>query len=289
VDVISVALNSIHSCAVRMDGRVACWGDNSAGQLGDGGATRNRDLPGDVPGLGGVAGLALGSAHTCAWLRDGTARCWGANMGGQLGTGTTVNSPSPVPVVGLTGVVQMALGTHSCARRSDGTVRCWGFNHGGQLGDGTTVMFRTSPGAVPGLAGVAEIAVGDVLSAAVCGFGPLGDGTTTARNRPGPVPGLMGVAQIALGQSHGCARLMDGTVRCWGANTTGQLGDGTRTNRPTPTVVPGLSGVVHLALGGGHTCARLTDGAVRCWGANTYGQVGDGSTTNREAPTPVLW
>ena len=80
-----------------------------------------------------MAGLALGSAHTCAWLRDGTARCWGANTGGQLGTGTTVNSPSPVPVVGLTGVVQMALGTHSCARRSDGTVRCWGFNHGGQL------------------------------------------------------------------------------------------------------------------------------------------------------------
>ena len=190
VDVARVALNSIHSCAVRTDGRVACWGANTNGQLGDGGATTYRDLPGNVPGLGGVAGVALGSAHTCAWLRDGAARCWGANTGGQIGNGTTVDARSPVPVAGLTGVVQMALGTHSCARLMDGTVRCWGFNHGGQLGDGTAVMFRSSPTVVAGLAGVLEIGVGD---------------------------------------AHTCARMSGGTVQCWGYNVSGQLGDGTTT------------------------------------------------------------
>ncbi len=85
---------------------------------------------------------------------------------------------------------------------------------------------------------------------------------------------------------HTCARLGDGSVRCWGYNSRGQLGDGTMTNRPNPTLVPGLTGVIELAAGY-HTCARLGDGSVRCWGNNQWGQLGDGTTTNRPNPTLV--
>ncbi|MBK6534435.1 MAG: hypothetical protein IPF99_34190 [Deltaproteobacteria bacterium] len=65
--------------------------------------------------------------------------------------------------------------------------------------------------------------------------------------------------QMVVGYLHTCARLGDGSVRCWGNNRYGQLGDGTVTNRSNPTLVPGLTGVVELAAGGQHTCARLGD------------------------------
>ncbi|MEI8255772.1 MAG: hypothetical protein WCJ30_08880, partial [Deltaproteobacteria bacterium] len=84
---------------------------------------------------------------------------------------------------------------------------------------------------------------------------------------------------------HTCARMSDGTVRCWGFNGSGQLGDGTVIPRASPAAVPGLSSAASVAAGGGHTCAVLADATVRCWGANRYGQLGDGTTQDR--PTPV--
>jgi alpha-tubulin suppressor-like RCC1 family protein len=95
-------------------------------------------------------------------------------------------------------------------------------------------------------------------------------------------------APLALGGSHTCARIVDGTVSCWGSNASGELGDGTMTSRPTPAVVPDLEGVVALAAGPDHTCAVLASGEARCWGRNTYGQLGDGTTEGpRLVPTPV--
>ncbi|MBP6830918.1 MAG: hypothetical protein KA978_09040 [Deltaproteobacteria bacterium] len=93
--------------------------------------------------------------------------------------------------------------------------------------------------------------------------------------------------EIAAGYNHTCARLMDGSVRCWGYNTPGQLGDGSTTDRTSPVTVTGLSNVVEITAGDNHTCARLMDGSVRCWGYNRDGQLGDGSTTNRTSPVTV--
>jgi len=143
-------------------------------------------------------------------------------------------------------------GGHTCALHRDGTVLCWGDNRWGQLGDGSTTE-RHSPVVVPGLTHVVELATGD---------------------------------DFRLG-SHTCARLSDGTVRCWGANGNGQLGDGTTAERHSPVVVSGLTGVAGLATGGGYTCARLNDGTVRCWGMNRYGELGDGTTTERHGPVAV--
>jgi alpha-tubulin suppressor-like RCC1 family protein len=146
--------------------------------------------------------LALGWFHSCARLGDGTVKCWGDNGVGQLGDGTTTNSSTPVAVQGLSGAVEIAAGgLHSCARLGDGTVKCWGNNFSGELGDVTGTYSSSTPVVVQGLSGAVE---------------------------------------IAAGNWHSCARLGDGTVKCWGGNSDGQLGDGTDTISPTPVVVQGL-------------------------------------------------
>lgn len=93
-----VAAGAHHTCAMRLDGRVSCWGDNERGQVGDGSTDRTVELPRDV-GLGDVTGLSAGAAHTCA-VRMGAAHCWGDNARGQLGDGTTVGRSTPARVGG---------------------------------------------------------------------------------------------------------------------------------------------------------------------------------------------
>jgi len=93
--------------------------------------------------------------------------------------------------------------------------------------------------------------------------------------------------QICAGAGHTCARLSDGTVRCWGANLAGALGNNSTDDSPTPVLVSGLTNVVSLACGDLHTCAALSDGTARCWGSNSDGQIGDSSNTDRHTPTVV--
>ncbi len=129
--------------------------------------------------------------------------------------------------------------------------------------------------------------------------GALGDGTTATRYLPVVVKNtagtgsLTGVSRIVTGRVHTCARLSDGTARCWGANANGQIGDGTTTQRLLPVVVKNpagsaaLTGVVSVVAGGNQTCALITDATARCWGANPDGQIGDGTTTQRLLPVVV--
>jgi alpha-tubulin suppressor-like RCC1 family protein len=114
-------------CAVRAWGGIACWGKNEEGELGDGEFT-DRAAPVDVVGLAVPAReVAVGRAHTCALLRDGTVHCWGANARGQLADGTTGHRPSPVLVNGVFEIEQVsAAGDATCARFPDGSARCWG-------------------------------------------------------------------------------------------------------------------------------------------------------------------
>src|SRR5205807_2112950 len=96
-----VAAGFAHSCAVRADHVLWCWGENSSGQLGDGTVT-NRSKPVAVKGLADATAVAAGGNHTCATLGDHTIRCWGLNVFGQLGDGTTVRRRTPVVVSGIT-------------------------------------------------------------------------------------------------------------------------------------------------------------------------------------------
>ena len=86
---------------------------------------------------------------------------------------------------------------------------------------------------------------------------------------------------ISAAVDHSCARVSDGTVRCWGYNEYGQLGNGTILSSNTPVAVSGLTNVVEIAGGGLHQCALLTNGTVRCWGANFGGALGDGTSISR--------
>jgi alpha-tubulin suppressor-like RCC1 family protein len=99
--------------------------------------------------------------------------------------------------------------------------------------------------------------------------------------------GLNGVTDIFAGRVNSCARLTDGTFRCWGYNREGQFGDGSMTSRYASTPVPTLVGVARLVLGRYHSCALMTDTTIRCWGSNDRGQLGDGTMTNRLEMTPV--
>lgn len=140
----ALAAGSSHTCALS-GGTVVCWGDNRFGQLGDG-TTESRVSPTPVSGLpGSPTALVAGAAHTCALLADGTAHCWGQNLYGQLGNGSTGNAMTPTPVAG--GIVFDRLsagGAVTCGISIGGVEYCWGLNQSGQLGDGSLTN-RTAP------------------------------------------------------------------------------------------------------------------------------------------------
>lgn len=104
-----IAAGCNHSIAVTgSDNRLAEWGQNTSGQLGDG-TLDNRTTPVPVPGLTGVELVAGGREHTMALLGDNTVRSWGNNNSGQLSNGTTTNSSTPVTsLTALTGVDKIA-------------------------------------------------------------------------------------------------------------------------------------------------------------------------------------
>jgi alpha-tubulin suppressor-like RCC1 family protein len=103
-----------------------------------------------VTGLSGVDSVSAGSYHAVAVKGDGTALAWGWNFYGQLGDGTTVDSPVPVVVPGVhRGIVGAAGGHHSAALEAGHRVKAWGRNDRGQLGDGTTAA-SPDPVAVTG-------------------------------------------------------------------------------------------------------------------------------------------
>ena len=149
----AIAVGGHHTCALTAGRGVLCWGSNYAGKLGDGTAT-DRWTPTAVGGLGSRVAVALsaGGEHTCAVITDGAVRCWGWNIYGQLGDGTTTDRWTPTAVSDLgSGVEAIAAGGyHTCALTAAGAVRCWGNNGGGRLGDGTTNV-RWAPTWVTGL------------------------------------------------------------------------------------------------------------------------------------------
>lgn len=299
-DAVAVAPGQVHTCALRADGTVRCWGSNTFGQLGDN-TTTARVTPVLVSGLTNATAIGAGQAHSCALRADGTVRCWGSNSFGQLGDGSTSQRTAPVQVSGLTSAVALAVGSiHSCALRADGSARCWGSNGTGQLGDGSAVQFRTTPVTVTGLTRATALAAGSIHTCATrvdgsgrCwganDAGQLGDGTTLQRSTPVPVSGLSRAIAVVAAEEHSCALRNDATVRCWGGNDAGQLGDGTTTQRTAPVQVTGLTTATGIAASnhGIYTCALKVNGAPACWGDNDGGQLGDGTFTGRLTPVQV--
>lgn len=291
-----------HTCGLTTGGGVACWGDHTDGQTGDGTDFPYRPVVTVVGLESGVQAVVAGSSHTCALLSNGSVTCWGRNSNGQLGDGGTSERRVPVAVTGLTeSVIAIAAGgAHTCTLLQSGGVACWGSNSAGQLGNGAN-LDQLTPVAVTGLAGsVSALTAGGAHTCALLqsgaiqcwgnnADGQLGDGSLTSRNTPVSVSGLATTAtSVAAGADHTCAILVDGSVQCWGDNARGQLGDGSREDRPTPVAVRELSDpIVKVAAGQLHTCALAADGDLYCWGTNNRGQLGNGTLDSSRTPLRV--
>jgi alpha-tubulin suppressor-like RCC1 family protein len=200
-NVMALAAGYDHSVAVKSDGSVWTWGDNTDAQLGIGTSSGTQHTPAQVPGLTGVTAVAAGQFHTLAVKSDGSVWAWGGNGSGQLGDNSTTERTSPTLVTGITNVVAIAAGlTHSVALRSDGTVWAWGANSSGQLGQGGEGPNLKVPTHVPGLTSIVAIAAGAIQTFVVSTDGrvwswgsngqyALGDGTTIDRLSPEPIAG----------------------------------------------------------------------------------------------------
>jgi len=308
-NVIAIAGGANHSLALKGDGTVWTWGNDTYGQLGDGtvGSPDFRATPAQVSGLTGITAIAASGTHSLALKNDETVWAWGSDEHGQLGDGT-VGSPdlraTPAQVANLSGVTAIAAGgAHSVAVKGDGTVWAWGNDGWGQLGDGTVdnPYARATPAQVTSLTGVTAIGAGFLYTVALKGdgtvwawgrdqFGELGDGTVGSpevRATPAQVVGLTGVKAISLDDAHTLALKEDGTVWGWGYDRHGQLGDGTVGNpevSATPIQAIGISGVAAIAAGGGHSLA-LAEGAPVSGSTLTVSTVGSGTVGRSPAGT----
>lgn len=149
-----------HTLVLTTDATVWSWGANYSGELGDG-SNRDRNVPGIVPGFGGVSSIAAGSSFSLARKGDGSAWSWGANWAGQLGDGSGYERQSPVAILGMSGIAALSAGgRHGLALKADGTAWMWGANVDGRLGDGTFID-RLSPAVVLREGGAGNVATND--------------------------------------------------------------------------------------------------------------------------------
>jgi alpha-tubulin suppressor-like RCC1 family protein/Tol biopolymer transport system component len=249
--VVGISAGFEHSCAVTAGGEVLCWGENAGWQLGNGDTT-DRLVPTRVTGLGsGMSAVAAGRYHSCAVTAVGGAKCWGTVGNGLIGDGMAQDRPTPVDVIDLPAVVQQLAAdeNHNCVRLAGGAVKCWSDNLYFQLADGSQSN-RLAPVDAIGIGGnVIDLAAGSehtcvrlVGDAVRCwgrnDRGQIGINGTSFAEAPSTPSGLAANAvEVTAGRHFSCARMVDASVTCWGANQLGQLGDGTTADRHVPVPV----------------------------------------------------
>ncbi len=213
----AVSAGGEHTCGLLENGRVECWGRNNYGQ--------------SSPPSGVFRGVSAGSFHTCALREDGRVECWGRGHQGRV-----------VPPPGGFRSVS-AGGGHTCGLREDGTVECWGRNDYGQSSPPSGVFRAVSAGGIH-----------------TCGLREDGRVKCWGSNDYGQSSPPSGVFwAVSAGWAHTCGLREDGGVRCWGRNQFRQ------SSAPL-----GMFRVV--SSGGYHTCGLRDDGTVECWGGNHLGQ-----------------
>lgn len=303
-----ISAGASHTCLLKSDGTVWCWGDNTRGQLGNGNNTSS-SIPVQVSDAGvQYKSISVSDNMSCGVTISGAARCWGL----------VENSNVPVPISGLSsGVSSISVAGekwgsygYACAVLDSGEVKCWGY-HVTNIGDGSSSS--ATPVTFVGLSNVKQISAGrghtcallnsgEVTCWGANSSGQLGDGTMTHSSILVAVSGLTNVQKISVASSSwtndggSCALLTNGTVKCWGNNHYGSLGnnDLTGTGSTIPVDVFGLNNITDIFFsygndsnGRGVGCAISNSGTLSCWGANTTGMIGDGTTTSRFAPVHV--
>ena len=238
------------ACAVAEDGTMWCWGRGASGANGNGSTANQANIVQVGESDRWTATVRMGELFGCGIKDYGAMWCWGRNADGQLGIGSKSSQTLPtVADIDLDWTAVAAGEDHSCGIQPDGTLWCWGRNTHGQLGTG--MMGAT-----------------DELS-------PVQVGTGTDW------------AAIDTGYLSSCGIKTDGTLWCWGNNSSGELGIGSSNGTYPDPIQIGMDNDWDQVRAGRTACAIKTGGALFCWGRNSYGQVGD-DTSTAEGPDDLV-
>ena len=185
VDFASVSAGFVHTCGVRTDGSVACWGANYDGQA--------------TPPEGEFASVSAGNPGACGVRTDGSLACWGDDRLGQ----------ATLPE-GEFASVSAGAG-YACGVRNDGSVACWGDSRLGQatLSEGE---FASVSAGIDSLGGPYACGVRNDGSVACWGDDYAGEAT--------PPEGRF--TSVSAGVRHTCGVRTDGSLACWGDDRLGQ-------------------------------------------------------------------
>lgn len=309
-DVIDISTGQAHTCAIKADGTVWCFGASYWGD--DDIDTR----PGQMFNIANAKEITSGTYTTCVLLKDGRVLCWGYGeftyqMHGELGISSIVPSKTPVEITDLPSNISSisAGGRHVCAQTKNGDNLCWGDDYYGQLGKGSldirpyynpVAMSRIEETLQQIAPGKYHNCVVTTLGGVQCvgsntyGQGGIGETNTgeTHIGEPRFVSGLESdVMQVTSGAFHSCAVTLDNRALCWGSNLWSQLGGGSETDSSIPVEVVGLvdKDIQSISAGTWHTCILYEDGTGQCWGRNDSGQLGGGQAGSHSAmPTDIV-
>ncbi len=280
IEFTAVSVDSTSGCGISKDKQLYCWGDNSLGQLGNGGKGG-----GAQPTLATVAqvrfdSVSVGGTHACAISTTRQVYCWGADLVGELGEAPEISSTTPIPVNTNLSFSAISAGRRHTCGIAGGKAYCWGNNVFGQLGTGSMNEGSNDPVAVSSTQTVASISAGayhtcglTTSGAAICwGDGAAGQ-TAAGFGSVSATPTAVGggtFSRISAGDDHTCAITASGTASCWGG--TSELGG---TGTTSPIAVSGSVAFKSIASGMRHTCGIATSGDTYCWGSNVYGTLGN--------------
>lgn len=287
----SVSSGRTHTCAIKQDGSLWCWGNNDSGQLGLGYIDTLKVTTPQRVGTASWRTVEANSAGTtCAIRSDRTLWCWGRNdagsagispAGGQTGDPTQIDPGTKWNVVSLANDV-------GCAIRQDGTLWCWGQNNNGATGienGGAPVVPPTKVGTDTDWFAVAS------NSTATCGlrgagtlwcWGSNADGMVGVPGAPSGTtavnvqPAVADWTSVSTMYDTLCATRANGSAWCWGSGASYEIGDGAGVNRDEPTRVAGDLSFVDVRGGNAFNCGLTTGGHARCWGYGVDGETGTG-------------
>ena len=290
----SVSVGSAHSCAIRTDGQLYCWGSNASGQLGTGTArgkcgrasSECEGGPRAVASARRFSSVSAGQRHTCAITTEQGLYCWGENLQFQTATEGEPFVRIPIAVAPSLQFLDVGAGaTHSCAVRTNGVVYCWGDGTLGALGRGDTVS-SVLPAPIASDQRFVRVRSGRLRSCAIALDGALWcwglEWESTNGNvdffherlRPHRITNLPPVRDVSVSSSSMCAVGVEGTAYCWEANGFAQLGLGNTIGTGTPTAVLTVERFRDVSSGIIQSCGTASDGRALCWGNNSFGQLG---------------
>ncbi len=297
---VAVSAGGYHSLAIKSDGTLWAWGENTQGQVGIGDVLERIVYSPRQIGTG-FRTVSAGGRHSLAIGFKNRLYAWGANGSGQLGSGDNTNVDHPVALWYLEQCRMVSAGEdHTLAITDSGTLWAWGANGSGQLAQPIISSWNTPLQLGTGNNWV-TVSAGNESSFAVTGDGnlhawgknsdgQLGIGNTINTSNLFQI-GLVNAGwnnvclTVSAGDGHTHAIKADGTLWGWGAALL--VGDGTAYSRHSPVQTGSNSRQIEALAGGFHSLAIRSNGTLWAWGRNDYSQIGDSSTTDRNSPVQI--